>query len=164
MRRLALRRRGRALSVAAVAVALTIAAAVPPVAAAAGPPAAGLTITGPQLIEPGTAYTYRVTAVTNRSYRRAALFFYSLDCSQRRVVRLVAHKAWQGSFTMSLSAPGLAAYPWVTATLVSPPTNRARPKVLYKAALQLTAAPTTSPPPADTSPPGSGPGCQRMGS
>jgi hypothetical protein len=125
---------------------------------------AGLTITGPQSIEAGTAYTYNVTAVTNRSYRGAALWFYSLDCSQRRVVRLVAHKAWQGSFTMSLSAPGLTIYPWVTATLVSPPTKKPPyAHVLYKAALQLTAAPTASPAPVDTSPPGSRPGCEQMG-
>jgi hypothetical protein len=164
MCRLAFRYWGRTLSVAAVAVALMAAAVALPVDVTASTPAAGLTITGPQSIEPGTAYTYKVTAVTNRSYRGAALWFYSLDCSQRRVVRLVAHKARQGSFTMSLSAPGLAAYPWVTATLVSPPTNRARPKVLYRAALQLTVAPTASPPPVDTSPPGSGAGCERMGS
>jgi hypothetical protein len=124
----------------------------------------GIYISGPQVIEPGTAYTYQVTVVTNRSYQGAVLWFYSLDCLQRRVIRLAAHRAWHGSFTTRLGAPGPVAYPQISASLVSAATKQSRARVLYRAALQPTAAPTTSPAPAEPLlPPGSGTGCEQMG-
>jgi hypothetical protein len=124
----------------------------------------GIYISGPQVIEPGTAYTYQVTVVTNRSYQGAVLWFYSLDCLQRRVIRLAAHRAWHGSFATRLGAPGPVAYPPISASLVSPPTKQSRARVLYRAALQPTAAPTTLPAPVEPLlPPGSGTGCDQMG-
>lgn len=92
-------------------------------ASAAVSPAPGLTVAGPQTISLNMAYVYRVTVLTNKSYRGAALWFSAGDCSQRRVIDLVGHRPWHGSFTTALSSIGFQLHPGVVASLVSPPTK-----------------------------------------
>jgi hypothetical protein len=126
-------------------------------AASAAP---SLLITGPQEVAPETEYSYTVTIVTARSYKRAAVWFYSLDCSQRRTINLVAHRPWQGSFTSRLSADQLREYPVVSATVVSP-ASRTPPysRTLFRAELPL----TVSSVPAPTASVPSSPRCEQIG-
>jgi hypothetical protein len=126
-------------------------------AASAAP---SLLITGPQEVAPETEYSYTVTIVTARSYKRAAVWFYSLDCSQRRTIDLTAHKPWHGTFEMSLNADQLRDYPAVSAAVASP-ASRTPPysRTLLRAELPLTATTT----PAATPLTSSEPRCDQIG-
>ena len=100
----------------------------------------GISVSGPTTVAFNTTYRYQVTVVTNRSYRRASLGFYTLDCLQRRVINLTAHRPWRGSFVMIFSADRFQSDPAVVAALVSP--ARPRPPfahTLFHVSLSLTA-------------------------
>jgi hypothetical protein len=85
--------------------------------------APGVYVSGPQAISLNTAYVYRITVLTNKSYRGAALWFSAGDCAQRRVINLAAHQPWHGSFTTALSSIGFQLHPGVVVSAVSPPSN-----------------------------------------
>jgi hypothetical protein len=151
-----LRRAYRALAATGL---LALFAAHPATVSAAIPArtAPGLTVTGPQAISLNTAYVYRVTVLTNKSYRGAALWFSAGDCSQRRVIDLVAHRPWRGSFTTALSNVGFQLHPGVVASLVSPPTKGPPyAHTLFHRELLLSESATAIP----ASPPGSPERCQ----
>lgn len=149
------RLRGAYLTTVAAAFLLAAYAAQPPtVRAQAGSAKAsaapGLSVAGPQAISLNTAYVYRVTVLTNKSYKGAALWFSAGDCTQRRVVNLVAHQPWHGSFTAALSNVGLQLRPVVVASVVSPPTKKPPfARTLFHRGLPLsesaTAVPATTP-------------------
>lgn len=146
------------VALAALVVALAaISAVLPAGAAATAPP--GLTVSGPQAISLNTAYVYRVTVLTNKSYRGAALWFSAGDCSQRRVISLVGHQPWHGSFTTALSNVGFQIHAFVVVSLVSPP-GKGPPyaRTLFHRALPLSESATAIP----ASPPGPPERCEHL--
>jgi hypothetical protein len=148
------RRRWAYLALAATILLALFAAHTPTVSAQAdsakASAAPGLSVAGPQAISLNTAYVYRVTVLTNKSYKGAALWFSAGDCTQRLVVNLVAHRPWHGSFTTALSNIGFQLRPAVIASVVSPPTKKPPfARTLFHRELPLsesaTAVPATAP-------------------
>jgi hypothetical protein len=128
-------------------------------AARASAIAPGIYLSGPQAISLNTAYVYRVTVLTNRSYKGAALWFSTVDCAQRRVINLVAHRPWRGSFTVAVSGTAFRLQPSIAATIISPPTKRPPyAHTLLFRALPLSESATAVPP----SPPGPPEHCQHF--
>jgi hypothetical protein len=121
--------------------------------------APGVYVSGPQAISLNTAYVYRVTVLTNKSYRGAAVGISIGDCVQRRVVNLVAHQPWHGSFMATLSSVGFQLHPGVVASVVSPP-SKGPPyaRTLFHRELPLSQSATAIP----ASPPGPPERCQHF--
>jgi hypothetical protein len=123
--------------------------------------APGVYVSGPAAIEFNRAYSYQVTVLTNRSYRRAAVGVTTFGCSHKWSVNLTAHRPWRHSFPMIFTADNFRELPAVLAAVVSPATKKPPyAHTLFHARFPLTALPTA--PPAEP-PPSSYPFCDAPG-